>query len=180
MSNDPVRTILDTPEGPVSLQRYLVAARGRPTVRRVRYRGAPAARPAPRVLRAIRTATAVIIAPSNPILSVGPMLAVPGIRRALARRRGPVVAVSPLVGRRPVSGPLARLLRTRRLPVSSVGIATCYRPFLDALVIDRRDAADAAALREIGCSAIVADTVFSTPARAARAAQRILDELGLG
>jgi LPPG:FO 2-phospho-L-lactate transferase len=178
MSNDPVRTIVDTASGPVSLQRWLVARRARPPVRGVRYRGAAAARPAPGVVAAIRGASAVIIAPSNPILSIGPMLAVPAIRRALERRRGPVVAISPLVGRRPVSGPLARLLRARRLPVASTGIAACYRPFLDAIVIDRRDAAEVPALRAMGCRAVLADIVLSTPARAARVARGVLDAVG--
>jgi LPPG:FO 2-phospho-L-lactate transferase len=165
--------------GPLSFQRYLVAHRARPVVRRLTYRGARTARPGPGVLRAIRDARAVAIAPSNPFLSIGPMLAIPGIRAALRARRGPVVAVSPLVGGRAVSGPLARLLRRFGHPPSSVGIAGCYRPFLDALVIDRRDRADVPRLAREGCRAIVADTMFSTPARAARAATAILEALGL-
>jgi LPPG:FO 2-phospho-L-lactate transferase len=119
----------------------------------------------------------VVIAPSNPFLSIGPMLAVPGIRRALARRHGPVVAVSPLVGGRAVSGPLARLLRRFGLPRSSAGIAACYRPFVDALVIDGRDRRDVPALRALGCNPIVTGTIFDTPARAARAARRMLAAL---
>ena len=179
MSDQPVRTVLTTRAGRLSFQQYLVAHRARPTVRAVTYRGATAARPAPGVLTAIREAQAVIIAPSNPFLSIGPILAVPGIRRALRARRGPVVAVSPLVGGRAVTGPLGRLLRRFGYPTSSLGIAYCYRPFLDALVIDRRDRADAAALEQTGCRAILADTVLSTPARAARVAGTVLHALGL-
>jgi LPPG:FO 2-phospho-L-lactate transferase len=174
MSDDPVRTILETSEGHLPFQRYLVAKRARPTVTAVRYRGATRARPAPGVLRAIRDAALVVVAPSNPLLSIGPILAVPGVRRALARRRGPVAAVSPLVEGRAVSGPLARLLRGLGFPVSSTGIAACYHPFLDLLVIDPRDRTDVPALARLGCRAVVTPTVFDTPARAARAARRLL------
>jgi LPPG:FO 2-phospho-L-lactate transferase len=131
------------------------------------------------VLRAIRGADAVIIAPSNPFLSIGPMLAVPAIRRALAARTGPVAAVSPIVGGRAVSGPLARLLRSRRLPVSPVGIAACYRGLVDVLLVDRRDRGCAPALAALGYKTVVADTVFTAPARAAAAARRLVDALEL-
>lgn len=179
MTDAPVRTTLSTAAGTLSLQQYLVEHRARPAVRGLRYRGAAAARPAPGVLRAIRDADAVIIAPSNPFLSIGPILAVPGVRAALRSRRGPVAAVSPLVGGRAVSGPLARLLQRFKRPRSSVGIAQCYRPFLDALVIHERDRSDAAALGRLGCRAIVADTIFTTPARAGRVARVLLQALAL-
>ncbi len=177
MTDHPVRTELETDRGRLSFQRYLVAERARPTVRSIRYRGASQATPAPGVLRAIRDARAVVIAPSNPFLSIGPILALPGVRAALAARRGPVAAVSPLVHGRAVSGPLARLLRRFGHPVSSLGIAHCYRPFLDALVIDRRDRDDAAALERAGCRPIVADTMFTTPHRAARTSKMLLAAL---
>ncbi len=179
MTDDVVRTTLDTAAGALTFQEYLVHRRARPAVRRIRYVGARRARPAPGVVAAIRDADALVIAPSNPLLSIGPMLAIPGMRRALGRRRRPTVAVSPLVGGRAPTGPLARQLRRLGLPVSSVGIAACYRPFVDALVIDRRDAADADALARAGCRAIVADTLFRSTAEAARAARRLVAELGL-
>jgi len=179
MSDQLVRTILRTRAGRLSFQQYLVARRARPTVHAVTYQGARSAQPAPGVLNAIRDARAVIIAPSNPFLSVGPILAIPGIRSALRTRRGPVVAVSPLVGGRAVTGPLARLLRRFGYPASSLGIARCYRPFLDALVIDHRDRADAAALERAGCRTILADTMLTTPTRADRVAATLLDALSL-
>jgi len=179
MTNAPVRTIVTTRTERLSFQQYLVARRARPPVRRVSYAGARAATPAPGVLAAIRDARAVVIAPSNPFLSIGPILAIPGIRAALRARRGPVVAISPLVGGRAVSGPLARLLRRFGYPASSLGIARCYRPFLDAIVIDRADAADAPALERAGCRAILADTLLTTPARAERVATTLIDALGL-
>jgi LPPG:FO 2-phospho-L-lactate transferase len=180
MSNNPVRTVVDTAEGRLSLQRYLVARRARPAVHAVHYLAAARARPAPGVLGALRTADAVIIAPSNPFLSIGPILALPGVRRTLAARRRPVVAVSPLVGGRAVSGPLARMLRRFRYPVSSLGIAQCYRPFLDALVIDHSDSGDTAPLATLGCRTIVAETIFTTPTHAAHVTRRILAALALG
>lgn len=179
MSNDPVRTVLHTNEGALSFQRYLVARRAQPQVRRVSYRGAARAQPGPGVLAAIATAKAVIVAPSNPFLSIGPILAVPGIRRALVARSGRVAAISPLVGGRAVSGPLARLLRRFRLPVSSLGIAARYRSFLDTLVIDRRDRADARGLAALGIRALVSETILTPPSRAERMARSLLDSLGL-
>ncbi len=179
MTDDSVRTVVHTRTSRLSFQEYLVAKRARPPVTAVTYRGAAAARPAPGVLAAIARADAVIIAPSNPFLSIGPILAVPGIRAALERRRGPVAAVSPLVRGRAVTGPLARLLKRFGHPASSVGIARCYRPFLDALVIDRVDRADTAALEREGCRAILADTLFTSPARARRVATTLLGALEL-
>ena len=177
MSDQPVRTTIHTSKGRLSFQRYLIAERARPAVRAVSYRGAAAAHPAPGVLAAIRNADAVIIAPSNPFLSIGPILAVPGIRRALVARRGPVAAISPLVRGRAVTGPLARLLRRFGYPASSLGIARCYRPFLDALVIDHGDRTDAKALEREGCRAIVANTMFTTAARASRVTDSLLHAL---
>lgn len=179
MSNDRVRTVVDTRRGPLSFQRYLIAERARPQPLGVRYLGKRRAAPAPGVLRAIQSADLVIVAPSNPILSIGPILAVPGIREALDRRRRPVVAVSPLVGGRAVTGPLVRLLRAAAVPSTSKGIASCYRSFLDALVIDRQDRADAAELRSLGVQPIVTNTVFDSTARAARTARHILQTLRL-
>jgi len=178
MSDDPVRTTIDTAIGTLSFQEYLVRRRARPAVRAIRYAGATRARPAPGVLAAIRDARAVIIAPSNPFLSIGPILAVPGIRRALERRSGAVAAVSPLVAGRAPSGPLARQLRRFGMRPSALGIAACYRPFLDALLIDRSDRHERAALAAAGCRAIVADTLFTTERRATAAAQRLLRALG--
>jgi len=178
-SNDPLRTVIDTPDGRLSLQRYLVERRARPAVRGIRYVGAKRARPAPGVVRAIREASAVIIAPSNPFLSIGPMLAIPGIRRALEARPGRVAAISPIVAGRAVSGPLAQLLRRYRLPVSPAGIAACYRPFVDTIVLDRRDRSDTEALAALGCRSVVSDTLFLTPTRAVRVAHRLLEALAL-
>jgi LPPG:FO 2-phospho-L-lactate transferase len=177
-TDDRLRTVLDTAEGRLSLQNYLVRRHGRPAVQAVRYLGARRARPAPGVVRAIRDASAVIIAPSNPFLSIGPMLAIPGIRRALAARGG-IIAISPIVAGRAVSGPLARLLRRFDLPISPAGVAACYRPFVDTMVVDRRDHRERAALAALGCRTIVSDTLFVSPERAARTARQLMAALAV-
>jgi LPPG:FO 2-phospho-L-lactate transferase len=177
MSNDPVRTVLETSAGRLPFQRYLVAHHARPTVRRVRYEGAARARPAPGVLSAIRRAAAVIIAPSNPFFSIGPILAVPGVHRALANRRGPVVAVSPLVGGRAVRGPLDRMLRGLGLEASPRGIARLYRGLVDVFVLDRRDEAHAGDVAALGMRPVVTETIMRTPAHARRLAAVVLRAL---
>ncbi|MEX2146439.1 MAG: 2-phospho-L-lactate transferase CofD family protein, partial [Candidatus Rokuibacteriota bacterium] len=161
MSDDPVRTRLRTPDGWLSFQEYFVREKALVDVLEVVYDGAAAARPAPGVLAAIAGAEAVIVCPSNPVTSVGPVLAVPGIARALAATRAPVVAVSPIVGGAAVSGPAARLMRMRGLDVSPAGVAAAYAPWLRHLLIDARDAGSAPALEGLGVGAVVGDIVMA-------------------
>jgi LPPG:FO 2-phospho-L-lactate transferase len=177
MSNDPVRTFVHTERGALPFQTYLVRDRGRGRVRRIELRGARAARPAVGVLAALRRTDAIVIAPSNPLVSIGPILAVRGVRTALARRRAPAAAVSPLVGGRPVKGPLHRMLRGLGLEVSPRGVARCYRGLIDVFVLDRADAAWAGRIEALGMRVVVTDTVMRTPARAARLAQAVLRAL---
>lgn len=161
MSDDPVRTRLRTPDGWLSFQEYFVRQKALVDVLEVVYDGADAAHPAPGVLAAIAGAEAVIVCPSNPVTSVGPVLAVPGIVSALAATRAPVVAVSPIVGDAAVSGPAARLMRARGLDVSPAGVAAAYAPWLRHLLIDTRDAGSAPALERLGVSAVVTDIVMT-------------------
>ena len=140
MSDDPVRTIITTDGGDLAFQEWLVRRRARPKVRRVRYRGARAARPARGVLDAIRRSRLVILAPSNPFVSIGPILAVPGMREALRRSRERVVAVSPLIGGRAVKGPLAAMLRSMGHKADNSAIAAVYRDIASTLVVARGDA----------------------------------------
>jgi LPPG:FO 2-phospho-L-lactate transferase len=123
------------------------------------------------VLAALAGADAIVIAPSNPLVSVGPILAVPGVRRALARRRRRTVAISPLVGGRPVKGPLHRMLRGLGLPVSPVGVAGLYRGLADTFVLDQADARWAPRVAALGLRPVVADTLMRSPAQAARLAR---------
>ena len=141
MSDDRVETRLQTADDDLSFQEYFVRERYQVPVRGVRFEGAEQARPAPGVLEAIAQAEAVVIAPSNPITSIGPILAVPGLREALQRTKAAVAAISPIIGDAAVSGPAGELMKTQGLPVSIGGVARCYGDFLDLLIADERDAA---------------------------------------
>ncbi|HMK28092.1 MAG TPA: 2-phospho-L-lactate transferase [Terriglobales bacterium] len=140
MTDDPVETRVLTDAGELSFQEYFVRERYRVPVRGVRVSGAERARPAPGVIAAIRSASAIFLAPSNPVTSIGPILAVPGIRQALREADAPVVAISPIVGGAAVSGPAGEMMRLEGFPVSFVGVAEIYRDFLDLLIADRADA----------------------------------------
>jgi len=178
MTDDRVRTFVHTERGRLPFQRYLVEGRARGRVRRIEIAGAARARPAPGVLDAVRRADAVVIAPSNPFVSVGPILAVQSVRAALRGASAPVVAISPLIGKRPVKGPLHRMLAGLGHEVSSVGVARCYRDLVDVFVLDRADAALAPRVEALGMRPVVTDTLMSTAARAARLAAAVLDALG--
>jgi LPPG:FO 2-phospho-L-lactate transferase len=150
MSDSAVETRVLTRQGELSFQEYFVRERFRPAVADVRFLGAASAQPAPGVLDAILSADAVILAPSNPITSIGPILAVPGIADGLRRTRAPVVAVSPIVGGTAVSGPAGNLMRAQGLPVSISGVARAYREFLDVLLVAPGDALGAGVLDDSG------------------------------
>lgn len=174
MSDDPVRTRVRTPEGWLGFQEYFVRERAKVEVLEVAYEGAAAARPAPGVVEAIRDAPVVVVCPSNPVTSVGPILAVPGIVAALSSRRGPTIAVSPIVGGTAVSGPAGDLMRARGLPVSPLGIARAYAPWLGTLLVDARDGSLRADLLRLGVSPVVADIVMGDPAREIALARAVL------
>lgn len=180
MTDDRVRTFVHTERGRLAFQDYLVHHRARGRVRRVEVAGAARARPAPGVLAALRDTDAIVIAPSNPLVSIGPMLAVPAIRRALARRRAPAAAITPLVGGRPLKGPLHRMLRGLGYEVSARGVARFYRGLVDVFVLDRVDARHAPAVEALGMRAVVTDTIMRTPAHAARLAGVVLRALDRG
>lgn len=143
MSNMRVETRVDTPSGEFSFEEYFVQRWYQDPVNAVRFAGAEEAKPAPGVLDAIACAKAVFIAPSNPVTSIGPILAVRGIRDALVKTSAPVTAVSPIIGRAAVSGPAANLMAACHLDVSIAGIAEAYRDFLDILIAHDTDAAEA-------------------------------------
>lgn len=146
MSDDPVATMIDSDEGVLEFQRYFVERRCVPAVRAVRFEGAETARPADGVVEAILAADTVLIAPSNPWLSVDPLLAIAGIQDALIQCKAPVVAVSPLIGGHAVKGPTAKLMVELGLAVDNDSIARHYRAILDGLLIDSGDRCDVAGL----------------------------------
>lgn len=158
-SDDPVRTRLDTDQGVLDFQEYFVHRRCAPAVRAIGFVGAADARPLPDVLSAIATAEAVVICPSNPFISIDPILAVPGLRAALRATPAPVVAVSPLIGGRAVKGPTAKMMAELGLPVTARAVADHYAGLLDAFVADP---ADAATLEGIGPRVIAAPTLMLT------------------
>ncbi len=135
MSDDPVRTIVETSAGPLAFQDYLVRRRARPRVRKVRFKGARSAAPAPGVVEAIERADLVIIAPSNPFVSIGPILSLTPVRGALRRARERVIAVSPLIRGRAVKGPLAAMMRGLGHRPGVAGIATAYAGLAGTLVV---------------------------------------------
>lgn len=142
-SNDLVATMIDSDEGLLAFQRYFVERRCIPAVRNVLFDGAPSASPAPGVIEAIQSAHVILIAPSNPWLSVDPVLAVPAIRNALSKCKAPIVAVSPLVGGQSVKGPTAKLMGELGLAVDNEAIAGHYRGLIDGLLIDQGDECNA-------------------------------------
>jgi LPPG:FO 2-phospho-L-lactate transferase len=162
MSDDRVATLVDTPHGTLNFQEYFVRERHQVEVRGIRFEGAEDSRPAPGVLESIASAEAVILAPSNPVTSVGPILAVPGIREALRATSAPVVAVSPIIGGDAVSGPAGLLMRRKGWPSTIAGIAQAYEDFLDVLVVDLADHADADHLREGDLHVLCANTVMKS------------------
>lgn len=165
MTDDRVATRITVPDArggatELTLQEWFVRERAEPPVLGVRFDRAETARPAPGVLEALAGAETILICPSNPVISIGPVLAVPGVRDLLAARRSRVVAVSPIVGGRPVKGPADRLMRPLELEVSSVGVARAYRDVCATLVIDEADAKDAPRIEALGLRAVVTDTLM--------------------
>jgi len=174
MTDDRVRTFVHTNAGRLAFQDYLVRRRARGRVRRIELAGARAAKPAPGVLAALRTSDVIVIAPSNPLVSVEPILAVRGVRELMRRRRQRVVAVTPLVAGRPLKGPLHRMLRGLRLEVSPRGVARRYLGVAGTFVLDERDRGWRPAIEALGFRVVVTDTVMRTQAHAARLAAATL------
>jgi LPPG:FO 2-phospho-L-lactate transferase len=181
MSDEPVRTRL-TLAGEngdeVAFQHYFVRLAHAVPVRSVRFDGAGSARPGPGVVEAIATATTVVACPSNPLVSIAPILAVPGVRDALVARRHDVVAVSPIVAGSALKGPADRLLRELGHESSVVGVARLYAGWAGTLVIDESDAHLAGDVEAVGVRCVVAPTIMSDPGRAASLARTVLSAGG--
>jgi LPPG:FO 2-phospho-L-lactate transferase len=171
MSDDRIATRIAVDGGELAMQEWFVRERCEPPVVGVRFDGAAIATPAPGVLDAISTAETILVCPSNPVISIGPILAVPGVRDALIDRRERVVGVSPIIAGRPVKGPADRLMGPLGIDVSCVGVAEEYREFCSTLVIDAGDAARAREIDALGVRVVTADTLM-TDARVAAALAR--------
>jgi len=162
MSDERVETRVLIEGGELSFQEYFVRERWQPAVKGVYFCSSDNAVPAAGVIDAIEGSTAVFLAPSNPITSIGPILAVPGIRNALQHTGAEVVAISPIIGERAVSGPAAELMKSAELPASCVGVAQAFQDFLDVLIIDDADAARSAEIEALGMRACVTATMMDS------------------
>jgi LPPG:FO 2-phospho-L-lactate transferase len=164
MSDEPVRTWVDTDEGRLPFQDWFVGRRCEPRVRGLAFVGAGIARPAPGLVEALGASSleAIVICPSNPLISVAPILAVAGLRAALEAAGAPVVAVSPLVGGRALKGPAAKMMRELGLGSDALAIARFYAGLVDGLIIDRQDADQAGEIEALGIQVLVAPTVMTS------------------
>jgi LPPG:FO 2-phospho-L-lactate transferase len=162
MSDQPVPTIIESDEGALHFQEYLVKRRAEPIVRGIRFDNVESASPAPSVLEAIRNADRIIICPSNPLISIGPILAVPGIREALRVRRKDVIAVCPIVGGKSLKGPSDKMLAQLGYESSAKGVAKLYADFTAVFVVDPADRSQAEAIQTLDMKVVVAPTVMRT------------------
>jgi LPPG:FO 2-phospho-L-lactate transferase len=162
MCNEPVPTIIESSEGALHFQEYLVKRRAEPIVKSIRFDGVERAKPAPGVLDAIRDADRIVICPSNPLISIGPILAVAGIREALRARRESVVAVCPIVGGKSLKGPSDKMLAELEHESSARGVAKLYADFTGTFVIDPVDQSQRAAIESLGMKVAVVPTVMKT------------------
>ena len=174
MSNEPIATTIFGPDGEVPFQDYMVRLRTDLEVKRIAFAGVESARPAPGVLEALRESEAVILAPSNPFVSIGPILAVPGLRAALESTRARRIAISPIIAGNVVKGPAAKMMLSLGHEVSVVGIAAVYRGLIDVMVIDDQDRDLAPRVRALGMECVVTETMMTSDARKAELARDVL------
>jgi LPPG:FO 2-phospho-L-lactate transferase len=174
MSDQPVPTIIDTKEGALHFQEYLVKRRAEPVVRGIRFEGVEIARPAPGVLQAISDADRIVICPSNPLISIGPILAVPGVRETLRARKKDVIAICPIVGGKSLKGPSDKMLAQLGYRASAEGVARLYADFTGTFVIDPLDRSQASAITRIDMKLEVIPTVMKTHAQKRKLARAIL------
>ena len=175
-TDDRLRTYVQTDAAELDFQTWFVGRRHADPVRGVRYEGAEAARPAPGVVEAIAGADAVFLAPSNPFVSIGPILAVPGVREAL-HRHPRVAAVSPLVGGRAIRGPLAGMMETLGHEPTALGVARLYGGLADVFVLDRADAGLAADVEALGLRSVVCETVMVDPSAREEVGRQVLERV---
>ena len=173
MSDDPIRTRVLTPDGPLAFQHYFVRDRCQPKAQGFQFAGAATARLNPAI--PFDNATAIVICPSNPFVSVDPILAVPGMRQALKRRQVPIVAVSPIVGGKAIKGPAAKMMRELGVPATTVAVAKHYAGFVTHFVIDEVDAESQSAVAALGLQTTVAQTVMTSLEDRVQLARTVLE-----
>lgn len=178
MTDSPIATMVRTADGELAFQDYFVARRQQDEVLGVRFAGIESAAPAPGVAEALATATAIVICPSNPFVSVAPILDVPGLRALVDASSAPKIAVSPIVGGMAIKGPAARMLESMGHEVSPVGVARLYAELVDGFVLDETDADLAPMVEALGLRALVAQSVMGGPEDRARLAAQVLEFAG--
>jgi len=176
-SDDPLTTYVQTKKGRMHFQEYMVKRKTTPKVSGVFFQGSKSARPARDVIESIRKADGVLICPSNPIVSIGTILAVKGIRSTIRKARAKVVAISPIIGGKTVKGPADKLMKALGIEVSAYGVAYCYRDFLDALIIDNVDKKLVPRIQELGIKPIATNTLMKTMSDKIRLARIAISEL---
>ncbi len=174
MTDDPVATKIKTPDGTLEFQEYFVKRRFQDKVVDVTYQGASNATPAPGVLSAIDKTELIIFCPSNPILSIGPILALPDIRKAVAKTHAKIVGISPIVGGRSIKGPLDRMMESLSLEVSPFGVAKLYKGLMRGFVIDEVDRSISPRIEEIGMKVSSTRTIMDSQEAKVRLAQETL------
>lgn len=179
MTDQPVATHIRTPVGLLHFQEYMVKRRCADEVQDVIFVGVEEARPAPGVLDALKGADAILLAPSNPIVSIGSILAVSGIHDALHEASGMIVAVSPIIGGAPIKGPADKLMSGLGMEVSAVGVARCYRDFLDVMIIDQQDAQLVSEIEDLGIPTVTTNTIMHNSEAKAALAREVLEAAGL-
>ncbi len=179
VTDDPLRTKIRTDEGVLDFQDYFVRRRTEGHVHEIIFQGTDEARPAPGVLEAIHEANAIVLTPSNPLVSIGPILAVPGVRDTLRQTSARIAAVSPIVGGRALKGPADRMLRDQGLAASATSIARLYQDFLDVLVIDGKDADLKPEIEALGLDVAVTDTIMGSMEKKAALARAVLKAVGV-
>ena len=172
MSDDPVSTYIETPEEIMHFQNFWVGRHGEPDVLGVDVKGVSKASISPKVIEALEKNDNVLIGPSNPITSIGPIISLPGMKDMLKQKN--VVAISPIIGNAPVSGPAGKLMEACGLEVSSMGVAEYYQDFLDVFVFDERDRADEFAFEKLGCHAVRADTLMTSTEKSKELAEIVV------
>lgn len=175
MTDDRVATEILAADGWLGFQEYFVARRQRDDVLDVRFAGIESARPSEAVLAALQSADLIVLCPSNPLVSIGPILALPGLRDTIGQADAPVVAISPIVGGRALKGPADRMLETQGHEVSALGVARMYEDILAGMVIDSVDAALEQAIAELGLQVAVRQTVMGDRDDRVRLAREVLD-----
>ncbi len=175
MTHDTVQTYIGTPAGEVHFQEYLVRDRAKAQITSIHYQGIATAYATPDVLYSLQTATGIVIAPSNPLVSIGTILALPDVRQIITQRRVPAIAISPIVGGAAIKGPAVAMLNHAGIEVSALGIAKHYQGLIDGMVIDNVDAELAPAIAALGIAVCVTDTIMSDDARKANLARTSME-----